>query len=215
MAYHGFEAHVDPESGLTFYYNSSTGQTQWDPPGPPSDPHVPVSQPASHAQADTMHAQRVPTSQPSSHNAKKVKKRSTTKDYDAMAKEYVQFRAYRDLAGSQPCLLCNSAPSVWILFPCAHKCLCAPCAEQNHICASTSVQAKADGAWAFCPLCNSEIKRMSKHTGTEVDDYWEWVYEVKPRLPKGFQSRLSLSMQGGKVHSEKTQRTSSSTCILS
>eukprot|EP00619_Florenciella_sp_RCC1007_P001620 CAMPEP_0205908836 /NCGR_PEP_ID=MMETSP1325-20131115/3479_1 /ASSEMBLY_ACC=CAM_ASM_000708 /TAXON_ID=236786 /ORGANISM="Florenciella sp., Strain RCC1007" /LENGTH=198 /DNA_ID=CAMNT_0053275077 /DNA_START=15 /DNA_END=611 /DNA_ORIENTATION=- len=138
-----------------------------------------------------------------------------------MAREYAQFKAYRDLDGDQFCLLCHKAPSTHVLFPCGHKCICDGCRKSNGVVDSATWQkalANPEGGgelWSFCPLCNEEIKRISRHTGTEYEDYWKWVNEVKPPLPRGFKAKfkrthLEARVCGGSAsHGQENEGSSS------
>ena len=204
--------HHDETSGHDYFYNDATGVTQWEPPvadaaasAPP--PHLPASrQPQPRAQAHPQPVLHQPSLVPTAASRPAVAEpkpaamseaiEPLNKDYASMAREYAQFKAYRDLDGDQFCLLCHKAPSTYVLFPCGHKCICDGCKKSNGVVDSATWQkamANPNGGgelWSFCPLCNEEIKRISKHTGTEYEDYWKWVNEVKPPLPRGFKSKF-------------------------
>jgi hypothetical protein len=44
-----------------------------------------------------------------------------------------------------------------------------------------------------CPACMSDVKIMFPHTGHEVEDYWQWVHEVKPVLPQSFEAKFRVA----------------------
>ena len=128
------------------------------------------------------------------------------KDYLALSKEYAKFRAYRNLAGCQPCLLClpaavgaHSNASTHVFFPCGHKCVCSGCVAAHRI-TESGATTLGDGQdnWCFCPLCNEEIKMIAVPSpSVDVEQqYWAWVHAVKPVLPKGFAQGIK-SMKNG------------------
>lgn len=60
-----------------------------------------------------------------------------------------------------------------VLFPCEHRPICNECWEQKQ-------------PWIKCPVCHEEIKIALNHNGNEVDEYWDWINEIKPHVPHGF-----------------------------
>ncbi len=66
-----------------------------------------------------------------------------------------------------------------VFFPCEHLCVCDTCYRHKF-------------QWSECPLCHQEIKVIFDHdNGREQDDYWDWVNEIKPPLPVGFEKALA------------------------
>ena len=99
-----------------------------------------------------------------------------------------------------------------------HMCVCRGCMQRNSIGEPTQ-----EGAWNFCPLCCGEIKKILPKDGTEVQKYWAWVEEVKPKLPRDF--ALKFEIHGGLIRDEVAERNHkntgpasmrrSSTCAIS
>ncbi len=79
-----------------------------------------------------------------------------------------------------------------VFFPCEHRCVCNECYDSQQ-------------KWTFCPLCNEEIKIAIDHSGgNEVDEYWDWIHEIKPQLPNGFLK--SFKRNGRRAVSEAMAR---------
>jgi hypothetical protein len=197
-------SHIDQTNGMTYYYHVPTGTTQWEFPTPkvksPMQKSSSLSSSSSTSkkpyenQTDSLYSENVQSNN-IQNSQPKQQQPVLNKDYIALSKEYKEQRKYRDKSGSQPCLLCFRAPSSHIFFPCGHKCICQDCMAINNICESHSANL-GDGQdkWCFCPLCNGEIKKMSLYqTGNEEEDYWNWVNEIKPKLPHGFQHKIEKS----------------------
>ena len=128
------------------------------------------------------------------------------KDYAAMAREHLQQRQYRAGTGGGAavgaeviCVMCRTQRCFDVIFPCEHMCVCRDCMRRNCIGEPTT-----EGAWAFCPLCCGEIKRILVQDGAEVEKYWAWVEEVKPKLPKDF--ALKFEIHGGLIREEVAER---------
>ncbi|GFH48185.1 hypothetical protein CTEN210_04661 [Chaetoceros tenuissimus] len=125
-----------------------------------------------------------------------------TKDYIAMVDNYTKNLKYRPYNEEEEitCHSCNSPakkisgketkvvfnPNVKtiskVFFPCEHMCLCDDCYFQLD-------------ALQSCPACNQSIKYVSTYNdGRELDDYWNWIKEVKPPLDQDFKRNfLQLS----------------------
>ena len=97
------------------------------------------------------------------------------------------------------CVMCRTQRCFDVIFPCEHMCVCRDCMRRNCIGEPTT-----EGAWAFCPLCCGEIKRILVQDGAEVEKYWAWVEEVKPKLPKDF--ALKFEIHGGLIREEVAER---------
>lgn len=203
----GWTSHHDSSSGLIYYYQTSTGITQWTFPVAQTGSEIGITQ---NPPSTTEKMIIVPAQGPSS-------SATLNKDYLNMCKEYKQFKIYRDKSGIQPCVVCHAAPSTLVLFPCSHKCLCEPCVVKNRFRESGAITSAENdvGAWCFCPICNDEIKKILPHTGHEEDQYWAWVNEIRPVLPRGFQTRLKSSNPGHKRVGGTTATGSSSVCTIS
>ncbi|RQM23834.1 hypothetical protein B5M09_003749 [Aphanomyces astaci] len=82
-----------------------------------------------------------------------------------MAKPYARRPdgTYEDAA----CVVCKQQPTHMVLFPCQHKCVCDACIQSL-----------------------GEVKVMFECTGREVDEYWDWVYDVKPHLSRAFEVKF-------------------------
>jgi hypothetical protein len=124
------------------------------------------------------------------------------KDYISMAREYKQMESYRcnnleifqnvcmhcqtmvfkpnlnhdnndkrKVESSRPVTRTNKLSKVF--FPCEHLCVCDYCFSK-------------DGPWQICPLCNQNIKVVFEHNGKEIDEYWKWASEIKPKLEPNF-----------------------------
>lgn len=107
------------------------------------------------------------------------------KDYLAAATAYRFQRHYSDAAAHPVCLLCHLNEPVDVFFPCGHRCVCAKCIRQEHICDEATalglggVQKDPDG-YFMCSLCAEVIKIILPFEGgKEEQKYWDWVYEEK------------------------------------
>ena len=70
-----------------------------------------------------------------------------------------------------------------IFFPCEHSCVCDSCFHNEK-------------PWDKCPWCHKKVQIVLDKTGMEMDEYWDWINEVKPPLPPKFQKHfLRLSRQ--------------------
>ena len=123
---------------------------------------------------------------------KKGLRSSYTKDYIALARDYKRMQPYQsnnNEVSQNICICCRSmVPKSYIstrkliepssnklskvFFPCEHLCVCDSCFEGR--------------SWSTCPLCHQHIKVVFEHTGTETEDYWRWVNEIKPKLSNSF-----------------------------
>ena len=130
------------------------------------------------------------------------RKHQYAKDYITMVDDYAKNLNYRPHNKEEEiaCHSCNSLakkvsgkdtkvvfnPNVKtiskVFFPCEHICLCDDCYFQLD-------------ALESCPACNQSIKYVSTYNnGKELDDYWNWIKEVKPPLDQDFKRNfLQLS----------------------
>ena len=53
-----------------------------------------------------------------------------------------------------------------------------------------------------------EIKRVLKHTGSESEQYFDWVYEVNPPLPPSFEKRFKKTTRNLTAKLEKQSKKS-------
>lgn len=205
--------HIDRSSGAPFYYNASTGETTWQRPlqlqrnSPDeietqhsSDAQFRVEYP-SQAQSH-VHLQLLKTQENGTQRSVKSDlsglslanncdpadmRTADTKeprkvDYLGLVQAYQQQAPYRNLDGDQACLVCHKRPSTHVFFPCQHKCVCEKCnakIEQTH-----------PEIALLCPVCGEHARKILPHTGNEIEEYWEWVMEIKPPLPSGFKNRF-------------------------
>ncbi|KAJ1454761.1 hypothetical protein M885DRAFT_617856 [Pelagophyceae sp. CCMP2097] len=120
---------------------------------------------------------------------RKQLRRRQNKDYVALAQTYARERPFRALGAAARCCMCQGAAVEDVLFPCEHKCVCRGCMKQHGI-----GESRTEGAWAFCPLCCGEIKRvLPARGGPEVEEYWTWVMEIRPTLPDKFAQRFEFA----------------------
>lgn len=223
-----WDRHFDDESGSYFYYNISTGETQWDVPldcnsemdasstnplinKDPADMTMLENEPAQIPELDTFD-ERVKRNadyvgMDNEYLDERVKRNV---DYVGMANEYKNTSSYRKLDGNQTCLVCYKGKSSHVLFPCGHKCVCTACMKSNRLADSVPKKNARGDKWRLCPLCCEEIKRILPHDGFEYEKYWDWVNEVKPPLPKGFVLNKKIekkqSLEAFKTNSSSPQK---------
>jgi len=107
-------------------------------------------------------------------------------DYIGLAKIYKLQRPYSDPNYKAICLLCRSNIVEDAFFPCEHHCVCRACITKENICEEKQLRKNPKG-YINCSLCASVIKLiLPLDGGKEVDKYWNWVYDEKVELPKGF-----------------------------
>jgi hypothetical protein len=107
-------------------------------------------------------------------------------DYLALARLYKIQRPYADPHYLTMCLLCHKNVVEDVFFPCEHHCVCRKCLKKEKICSESDLRKIPDG-YINCSLCAGIIKLiLPLEDGKEVEKYWEWVYEEKTELPKGF-----------------------------
>lgn len=191
------------ENGVTFYYNSATGVTQWHSPALPQfeeAPKITYNATATNA-ASSVSSVRPGPSLLCDDNLEPEEKK---KDYIYMAKEYKVMEKYRDLKGSQKCVMCNKNVADVVFFPCAHKAICGSCTSGNGIGASGS------GGWNMCPVCCGDIKWSTAYKDgvTEPLLYMNWVEEQKPLLPTGFKQNFEEATIALKMRTQKNYKTS-------
>lgn len=197
----GWTEHVDDDTGCAYYHNEHTDATQWDFPTLPAAaaaPGAPVDDDGSRSvdpPADEAPATPESDSPPAANRAladagadDKPAPLKRNKDYVALANAYRVERDYRDLGATPTCVMCHAQPCYDVLFPCEHKCVCRGCMVLNDI-----GESRDEGKWCLCPLCCGEIKRIIPHDGAEVDTYWKWVLEIKPKLPHKFEQKFEFA----------------------
>lgn len=220
--------HIDRSSGVPFYYNASTGETTWQRPAElllGTDDLQPFKiahpQPLGNGNGagsgnGTQRSAKSELSLLSLANncdsgeaTRCVDENQPRKvDYLGLVQAYQQQAPYRNLDGGQLCLSCHSRPSTHVFFPCQHKCVCERChakIEQTH-----------PEIALLCPVCGEHAKKILPHTGNEVEEYWEWVMEIKPPLPPGFKNRFKhtkYALRHMMVHpQEETEIVATSAC---
>ena len=138
------------------------------------------------------------------YNGRHHQKYPYAKDYIRLAKEYKQASIYHNANPNikNRCIICKEKAKtdiirleqgkvnyfqhkrqhdlhqrrlIKVLFPCEHRPICNHCWDENN-----------NRTWTKCPVCNEDIKITFDHCGNEVEQYWEWVNEIKPRLPISF-----------------------------
>ena len=107
-------------------------------------------------------------------------------DYLALARLYKIQRPYSDPNYLAMCLLCHKNVVEDVFFPCEHHCVCRKCIKKEKICCEGDLRKIPDG-YINCSLCAGIIKLiLPLDGGKEIEKYWEWVFEEKIELPKGF-----------------------------
>lgn len=110
----------------------------------------------------------------------------TNQDYENMARLYRLQRPYADPHYDAACVLCYQNFAEDVFFPCEHHCVCRKCIYTEKICEERMLHKLPDG-YINCSLCAAIIKRiLPLNGGREVDDYWAWVLEERPELPREF-----------------------------
>lgn len=188
-----------------YYYNEATRESQWETPtsiAPITPANLPMHCTPSAARcrpeghdSDHLDANRV-------HNV----------DYIALARTYKLEQPYRDLNAEPMCSMCQSEPCKDVIFPCEHKCICRTCMRKNGI-----GESGKPCNWSFCPLCCGVIKRLLPHDGRERQLYWDWVCEIRPRLPPGFEERFEFAgayLRQAPDQPRHTPRCSSMACAV-
>jgi len=111
------------------------------------------------------------------------------KDYIALSNEaqkQQKYRHYQILGTDVDCVICHKNKCTEVFFPCQHLCACSGCIKEHNI----GVRDRPEkAAWRQCPLCNADIRKVSRVTGKEDVQYWDWVHEISPPLPSGFKKR--------------------------
>ena len=116
----------------------------------------------------------------------------TNQDYLYLTKLYRMQRPYSDIKISQICILCNRNVVTDAFFPCNHRCVCKSCINKEEIKEHSSRNIfEYPHAHFNCPLCAGIIKKIiTCDNGREEEKYWNWVNEIKPPLPVGFEKRF-------------------------
>ena len=108
-----WRAYQDSE-GKTYYYNATTGVTQW---------HLPSDENQDHDGetdfADSGELQSEEDAPP--------------KDYVHMARTHALFAKFCEWQTPADCVLCHTKPAQLIFFPCRHKCVCEDCKVAHEI----------------------------------------------------------------------------------
>lgn len=114
-------------------------------------------------------------------------------DYFAIAKAYKEQRPYSNPNYKALCILCHKNYSEDVFFPCEHHCVCRECMLNEKICEEGMLNAIPD-AYVNCSLCGNVIKLvLPLENGKEVKQYWDWVYEERVMLPRGFMRKWRQS----------------------
>jgi hypothetical protein len=114
-------------------------------------------------------------------------------DYLGMARTYKLQRAYSDPHFNALCVLCQKHECSDVFFPCQHRCVCRNCIRSEQICDDRSLTSNPRG-FCNCPLCSTIINIILPHeNGKEVENYWAWVHEIVPPLPKDFMRNFKHS----------------------
>jgi len=120
-----------------------------------------------------------------------------SKDYNVMARMYVSQNIYRrnistmKFPENTPCCLCHVEIASIVLFPCDHLCICKSCLDN---CDIGPYDCRKDKNWHACPVCMTEISLvLSFADGNEYQEYSNWVFEVKPKLPFYFEKTFKLA----------------------
>ena len=194
------------ENGRVYWHNAETGRSVWD--NPPED-SLELSKP-------------VPVSGPlTKFSLQCLQLKLLQKDYVSMRHDYDRHKPYRCISGqydkievktsSEPCVLCRSRPCDTCIFPCQHACLCSKCVIDCNVGPESAPPKPGDRAWSSCPVCAGEVKRVTGLTKDQVVEYWNWAYDVRPPLPKGFAVRFGRNSVVGGVSMPKKRRSSSTT----
>jgi hypothetical protein len=51
-------------------------------------------------------------------------------NYTALASEYKLSALYREIGGEQLCVVCRTRPALLVFYPCRHQCVCTTCGEE-------------------------------------------------------------------------------------
>lgn len=141
-------------------------------------------------------------------------------DYLGLSRLYKLQRPYSNPHFQALCLLCRKNHAQDVFFPCEHHCVCRECITRENICEEKMLR-KTPNGYINCSLCASVIKLiLPLEGGKEVDKYWNWVYEEKVDLPKGFMKNFRHSaavIQAVYIddqHEEKHDQHNSSFCCI-
>ena len=113
---------------------------------------------------------------------------SYSKNYAKLAKDFVVSSRYcANSLGRRrdpTCVSCLTNRSENVIFPCEHLCLCDACLDRAE-------------APKQCPICKCSVHVVLKYTGNVViDEYIQWVDEVKSPLTKTFMQNFRLNSTG-------------------
>ncbi|KAF0683335.1 Aste57867_24611 [Aphanomyces stellatus] len=203
---HNGWAEVTDEHGNIYYRHLASGHCQT---------HLPVvaepsAKPMKNAKSRRSMTHRVPRIDAAEDDAKAIAARekayalealrheskSMISDYVSEVDRYNHAKPYaRRPDNTYPkatCVYCHVNLCHMVFFPCEHKCICDACLEGMHVGKHRRAgQAVSPGEhFPGCPVCQGEVKVMFEHTGREVQDYWTWVYEVKPHLAWSFEHKF-------------------------
>lgn len=120
------------------------------------------------------------------------------KDYLHIANLYQQQRKYHDVLCKEKCILCNKNQVTHAFFPCNHRCVCHSCIDTRNIQEIHTLDVlkvpKIEEIHTTCPLCLLPIKKIFlMNNGQEIEDYYDWVDEVKPILSETFLKKFNHS----------------------
>eukprot|EP01033_Poteriospumella_lacustris_P002345 gene2345-1710_t len=162
--------------------------------GGEEDPTVPTEAMKDHPREpsteDATHEDTIEHATATSSSSKKPKvsmlRGGTNQDYENMARLYRLQRPYADPHYDAACVLCYQNFAEDVFFPCEHHCVCRKCIYAEKICEERMLHKFPDG-YINCSLCAAIIKRIVPlNGGREVDEYWAWVLEERPELPREF-----------------------------
>jgi hypothetical protein len=220
--------HYDETASAYYYYNNSTGISQWEKPTnfieeTKIESHPPVKKPSNKNQTRSKSSKVLPVDDNLSSISKKNKKNDEEsppqQDYLGLAKIYQIQQPFRDYNSEIKCLLCHKNTPTSVLYPCQHRCICNPCLESEAICSLEQMTLVPNG-FCNCPLCGTILKKiLPADNGNDEDIYWNWVLEVKPPLPDDFMKNFRHSAAIiQKVHIDENLRanqTNKSCCLIS
>lgn len=128
-------------------------------------------------------------------------------DYLGLARQYKEQRMYRTyppvnsegggdsrikIPSMAPptCVLCRTNEADHVTFPCEHRAICQNCIKSEKIVDEyqfRKFQASSESYFCNCPLCGLIIKKILPYNGgKEIQEYWDWVYENKIKMPRLF-----------------------------
>ncbi|CAM9447359.1 unnamed protein product [Laminaria digitata] len=140
------------------------------------------------------------------------------KDYLKLADEYSITAPFRETGGNQTCVLCQTRKASDVFFPCEHKSVCGRCSRAEGF----GEEESDGGGGQLCPVCCQQVVFVVPYKGgDEADEYWRWVQEVKPPLPRGFRHKFHRAAIMLKIKSEPDSHKTwdrpeaSACCVLS